>query len=63
MPIALATVRHIVVWKIRIMCPSGATRLPADCSSSEHYNNTTKRVGLVQSRHHLIEILIVLAII
>jgi hypothetical protein len=59
MPIALATVRHILVWKIRIMCPSGATRLPADCS----FSDTTKRVGLVQSRHHLIEILIVLAII
>ena len=59
MPIALATVRHILVWKIRIMCPSGATRLPADCS----FSDTTKRVSLVQSRHHLIEILIVLAII
>ena len=32
------------------MCPSGATCLPADCCSVNlHYQNLTKRVGLVQS--------------
>ena len=43
---------------IAIMCQSGATCLPADyCSVSKHYKNPTKRVGLVQCRHHeLIEI-------
>ena len=46
--------------RIRIMLPSRATCLSADCfflSVSSHYANLTKRVGLVQSGplHHLIE--------
>ena len=44
-------------FKIRIMCSSGATRLPADCqcfSELALYKNSTKCVGLVQNRHHLI---------
>ena len=48
--------------RIRIMCPSGATRLSADCCFSElargflQYKNPTQRVGLVQSgpHHHLV---------
>jgi hypothetical protein len=46
---------------IRIMCPSGATCLCADCCFSElalyKKKNPTKRVGLVQNGelHHLIE--------
>ena len=36
---------------IRIMCPSGATCLPADCCFSElqHYKNQTQHVGLEQN--------------
>jgi hypothetical protein len=40
-----------------MMCPSGATCLSI-CELvffSEHYKNQAKRVGLVQSGHHLIE--------
>jgi hypothetical protein len=42
---------------IRVMCPSGATCLSADCCSSEHYKNPAKHVDLVQSgpHHQLIE--------
>jgi hypothetical protein len=43
---------------IRIVCPSGATCLSADCCSvSYHYKNPAKRVGLVQSGpyHQFIE--------
>jgi hypothetical protein len=42
--------------RIRIMCPNGATDLPADCFFSE-YKNPTQRVGLKQRgpHHHLIE--------
>ena len=43
---------------IRIMCPSGATCLSADCCFSElDYANSIQLVGLVQSgpHHHLIE--------
>ena len=45
------------LFGIRIMCPSGATYLSADCFSvSYHYKkNQTKRVGLVQCGHHFIE--------
>ena len=34
---------------IRIMCPSGATCLPADCSVSYHGKNQIKHVGLIQT--------------
>jgi hypothetical protein len=49
------------IWLgIRIFCPSGVPSLPADCYFNEIVlikKNTTKSVGLVQSRHHhLIEI-------
>ena len=46
--------------RIRIMCPSGVTRLPADCCFSEqqHYKNPTQGVGLEQSgpHHHFIDL-------
>jgi hypothetical protein len=52
---------------IRILCPSVATCLSANCCFSELalYKNPTKRVGLAQSRphHHLIENVPVLATI
>jgi hypothetical protein len=35
------------------MCPIGATCLPDDSCFSEHYDNPTKTVGLVQNGHHL----------
>jgi hypothetical protein len=43
---------------IRIMCPSGATCLPAECCFSElALLNPTQHVGLIQSgpHHHLID--------
>jgi len=44
--------------RIRLICPSGATCLPADCCFSElALKNPTQRVGLEQSghQHHFIE--------
>jgi hypothetical protein len=44
--------------EIRIMCLNGATFLSADCCFNElALKNSTKRIGLVQSRphHHVIE--------
>ena len=54
-----AALRRKTSWfGIRIMCPSGAICLPADCCFNElALQKSNKRVGLVQSRphHHLIE--------
>ena len=49
--------------RIRIMCPSGATCLPADLFQLTLLKSNSACVGLVQSvpHHHLIENLLVLA--
>ena len=54
----LKAVIIFTVFGIRIMCPSGATCLPADCCFSElTLKSPTQPVGLEQSgpHHHLIE--------
>ena len=49
-PLSIKEKKSKAGWfRIRIMCPSGATCLSADCCSvSQHYKSPTRGVGLVQ---------------